>query len=126
MEPVAVPVWSLGDRLRKAREAAGFGQQEFAERTSLARATISAAENGRRVPSRANLRLWAVAAGVPYEWLVTGEAPAEVAEVAEDAEDADAPAEDAEDADARRRTVTAARRRHPALRPTRRRPLRAA
>lgn len=70
-----IPEWTIADRLRKARESAGFGQADFAARTSMARATISAAENGHRVPSKANMRLWALATGVPFEWIVNGETP---------------------------------------------------
>ena len=77
MTPGTVPQWTIADRLRKARESAGYGQAEFAQATSLARATISAAENGHRVPSRANVRLWALATGVPYEWIMTGETPSD-------------------------------------------------
>lgn len=73
--PGLVPEWTIADRLRKARESAGYGQVEFSQRTSMARGTISAAENGKRVPSRANIRLWAMATGVPFEWLVNGETP---------------------------------------------------
>lgn len=75
MSSGTVPQWTIADRLRKARESAGFGQVEFANATSMARATISAAERGHRVPSRANMRLWALATGVPFEWILTGETP---------------------------------------------------
>ncbi|WP_366938970.1 helix-turn-helix transcriptional regulator [uncultured Microbacterium sp.] len=70
-----VPQWTIADRLRKARESAGFEQRDFAARTSMSRATISAAENGHRVPSKANLKLWALATGVPYTWILNGETP---------------------------------------------------
>lgn len=75
LEPGRIPVWTIADRFRKARESAGFSASEFAQRTSMARGTISAAENGHRVPSRANMRLWALATGVPFEWLETGKTP---------------------------------------------------
>ena len=75
MEPGRIPEWTIADRLRKARESAGYGSKEFAEHTSMARATISAAENGHRVPSKANVRLWALATGVPFEWIMNGEVP---------------------------------------------------
>ncbi|WP_371512215.1 helix-turn-helix domain-containing protein [Microbacterium paraoxydans] len=70
-----IPEWTIADRLRKARESAGYEQREFAAMTSMARGTISAAENGHRVPSKANIRLWALATGVPFEWLLNGEEP---------------------------------------------------
>lgn len=73
--PGQIPEWTIADRLRKARESAGYGQTDFAAHTSMARATISAAENGHRVPSKANMRLWAMATGVPFEWIVNGETP---------------------------------------------------
>lgn len=64
-----VPAWTLADRLRKAREAAGLEQLDLARRTSISRATISAAENGHRVPTRGFVRLWAEACGVELAWL---------------------------------------------------------
>lgn len=70
-----IPQWTLSDRLRKAREHAGYEQREFAAVTSMSRGTISAAENGHRTPSKANLKLWALATGVPFTWLVNGETP---------------------------------------------------
>lgn len=75
LNPGVIPEWTLADRLRKAREAAGYGSRDFAAVTSISRGTISAAENGHSVPTRANMRLWALATGVPFEWLETGEAP---------------------------------------------------
>ena len=70
-----IPEWTIADRLRKARESAGYEQREFAAVTSMARGTISAAENGHRVPSQANIKLWALATGVPFAWLLNGETP---------------------------------------------------
>jgi len=67
-----VPEWTVADRLRKAREAAGMEQTQLAQVAGISRATISAAENGSR-PARATMRLWALATGVPLVWIETGE-----------------------------------------------------
>jgi transcriptional regulator with XRE-family HTH domain len=63
------PVWSLADRLRKAREEAGLEQGELAQLAGLSRATISAAENGHRRPAKATIAMWALATGVSRDWL---------------------------------------------------------
>lgn len=70
----SVPQWTVADRLRKARESAGLEQGELAELAGVSRATISAAENGHRSPSRATVRLWAMATGVPLGWIEQGDA----------------------------------------------------
>lgn len=69
----ARPTWSLADRLRKAREDAKLEQHELAQIAGISRATISAAENGHRVPSRASLAMWAMATGVSRAWLTGDE-----------------------------------------------------
>lgn len=71
---VPVPVWTLGDRLRKAREFAGLEQGELAERIGISRGTVSNYELGRwqRPPKRYILRDWAEECGVPFEWIVDG------------------------------------------------------
>ncbi len=66
------PVWTLADRLRKSREAAGLEQIDLADVAGISRATISAAERGKREPSRATLAMWAMATGVSRSWLVDG------------------------------------------------------
>lgn len=76
MEAGRVPQWSLGDRLRKARESAGLNQAELAERLGVARMTVSRSESGSTEPMRVVVRAWALATGVPLMWLETGEAPA--------------------------------------------------
>lgn len=70
------PVWSVADRLRKARESAGLDQRELAERAGISRQTVSNAERGAGHPQRATLRVWAMATGVPLEWLLEGDKPA--------------------------------------------------
>lgn len=72
-----IPQWTLGDRLRKAREHAGMEQGELAVRIGISRGTVSNYELGRgtRPPKVVVLRAWAYECGVPYEWLTAG-APA--------------------------------------------------
>lgn len=65
----------MRDRLRKAREQAGYTQVTFADATGLSRRTISSVESGEREPNRAALNLWQMATGVPRVWLETGESP---------------------------------------------------
>lgn len=69
----AVPDFELRHRLRLAREHAGLDQRQMHAATGLSRATISAAETGRAQPHPATVRLWAMACGVSYAWLVSGE-----------------------------------------------------
>lgn len=70
-----IPEWTLADRLRKAREMTGLGQIEFAEHSGISRASVVNYETGRRVPRAVYLSAWALATGVPVEWLETGKAP---------------------------------------------------
>lgn len=74
------PNWNLADRLRKAREIADLDQDALSAASGLSRATISAAENGHRVPSRASLAMWALATGVSRSWLTDDEPDPEPAE----------------------------------------------
>jgi transcriptional regulator with XRE-family HTH domain len=68
----SIPQWTLGDRLRKAREHAGMDQLELANRIGISRNTVSNYElgNGTRAPKVVVLRAWAHECGVPYEWVV--------------------------------------------------------
>ncbi|ATH95885.1 helix-turn-helix domain-containing protein [Dermabacter jinjuensis] len=68
-----IPQWSRGDRLRKAREVAGLDQATLAERIGSSRRTVSSAENGEREPRRAVVMAWAMATGVPFEWIENGD-----------------------------------------------------
>lgn len=71
-----IPAWTIGDRLRKALEEAGIGNQEMADYLEVSRNTIGAYIHDRtRIPGPA-LRLWAMRTGVPIEWLRTGEGEA--------------------------------------------------
>lgn len=69
-----IPAWTQGDRLRKAREEAGLSQGALAELIGVSRATVSNAEVGvgKKGPLKVTVRAWALATGVPAEWLETG------------------------------------------------------
>ena len=68
-------MFTIGDRLRKAREGLGLDRGQFAELTGISRGTIWNYETGKTKPRRTYLRLWAMATGVDLEWLRTGDAP---------------------------------------------------
>lgn len=71
-----VPEWTIGDRLRKARETADIGPTEMADRIGISRNSVANYEHGRTKPRTIVLNAWALATGVAREWLETGEAPA--------------------------------------------------
>lgn len=64
-----VPVWTLPDKLRKAREHAGLSQAQLEALTGISRRSIVSYEGGARAPRRPQLVAWAVACGVPLSWL---------------------------------------------------------
>lgn len=70
-----VPQWTLGDRLRKARLTTGLGIVEFAEKVGISRVTVRNAESDRTEPQMNTIKLWALATGVNYEWLLNGTTP---------------------------------------------------
>ena len=60
---------TLGNRLREAREAAGWTQAELAERIGVSRKTVNTVENGVFVPSTVVALKLARALGCPVEEL---------------------------------------------------------
>lgn len=62
-------------RCQVARESAGMSQTDLAEAIGGSRATVSNYERGLVNPRRVTLRMWAMATGVDFRWLETGEAP---------------------------------------------------
>jgi transcriptional regulator with XRE-family HTH domain len=73
-----VPVFTLGDRLRKARESTGMTQSDMANRLGIGRRSVSRYEDGIHTPKAMTVMAWAMATGVPYDWLATGQLPANV------------------------------------------------
>lgn len=59
--------------MRKAREDAGLDQGQLAELIGVSRNTVSGTERRTNNPRKHVVMAWAMATGVPYEWLVTGE-----------------------------------------------------
>lgn len=70
-----IPQWTVADRLRKARIAAGLEQAELARDIDVSRNTVHNYETEKVAPRRIVLRAWALRTGVPLEWIETGVAP---------------------------------------------------
>lgn len=69
------PVWTLGWRLKRALAEGGVGAAEMAEHLGYSKAQVSRYLNDHGEPPRRNIiRLWAMRCGVPYGWLLTGDA----------------------------------------------------
>lgn len=64
---------AVGERIRSARVARGFSQEELAEKVSLRGQTIHRYEKGRLTPSLQALVDLAQVCGVSMEWIATGE-----------------------------------------------------
>lgn len=64
-----------GDRLRKAREQAGYTQVSFAKKLGISRDTVRAYETwaGLTHPREQTLRDWSGVTGFSLHWLKTGE-----------------------------------------------------
>lgn len=63
---------SLGQRLRSAREAAGFPVEEAARRLGVLKSTWQAWEAGRKEPRANRLTMMAGVLGVAPSWLLSG------------------------------------------------------
>lgn len=66
------PTFTLGERLRKARQGKGLDQLELAMILGMARNTLSQYENDRNSPSFAVTVAWARACNVSLDWLAEG------------------------------------------------------
>lgn len=67
-----VPEWTIGDRLRKARQETGLDAQAFATNIGIARNTLRKYEAGDRLPPRPVLISWCVFSQVSMKWIETG------------------------------------------------------
>jgi len=70
-----VPNFEMRHRLQLAREFAGLGRGELADRMEISRNSVINAETGRTTPRKIVLNAWAMACGVPVTWILTGEQP---------------------------------------------------
>lgn len=70
-----IPEWTRGDRFRKAREDAGYTQQELALAMGVSRATVGNAELDDNTPLKITTKAWSEITGVPVEWLMDGTVP---------------------------------------------------
>lgn len=68
--PGLTPQWTLGDRLRKAREIAGLNQTQLADELEIARNSVGRYESGDYDPPRTVIIAWALRTGVDFEWLL--------------------------------------------------------
>jgi len=65
----------LYERLRRSLKLSGLSVTDLAAYLEVHRVTVGAWLNDRAQPGPANVRLWAMQTGVPYEWLKTGNYP---------------------------------------------------
>lgn len=63
------PEWTLGDRLRKAREHAALNQTQMADELEIARNSVGRYESGAYEPPRTVVIAWALRTGVDLDWL---------------------------------------------------------
>jgi transcriptional regulator with XRE-family HTH domain len=67
-----VPEFSFGDRLRKARELAGFDRTELGEALGIHRQTIARYEADQARPTSSVVVVWGLITQVDLSWIQTG------------------------------------------------------
>ena len=67
---VHIPAWTLGERIRKAREDCGLNQSALGERIGSNAGTITGWETDRHTPSLQMVELIAEETTVPLWWLL--------------------------------------------------------
>jgi transcriptional regulator with XRE-family HTH domain len=70
-----LPSWTVGDRLRKARESVGLSQAELAADIGISRRSVSSYEASTKPPRKVALLGWSMRTNVPLEWLLEGQIP---------------------------------------------------
>lgn len=70
----SVPDFTLGDRLRKAREIAHMEMQDLATEIDIHRQSVARYESGAAIPKRHVLLSWSMVTGVDLRWIITGSA----------------------------------------------------
>lgn len=70
-----VPVFTKGDRYRKARELTGLTVRDFAQKIGVSHGTVTNAEKDHRKVRPIVTNAWADVSGVPAKWLETGITP---------------------------------------------------
>lgn len=69
-----IPEFTAADRFRKAREKRKMNQRQWAEAIHVDKNTVTAYETGKtKRHVKAIAAAWAWEAGVPVEWILTGE-----------------------------------------------------
>lgn len=69
------PVWTLGERLAKARRDADLTQEELAAKMQLSTNTITNYETGATNPRLISLMAWSEFTNTDLDWLVDGDGP---------------------------------------------------
>lgn len=69
----AVPEWTLGDRLRKARTRVKANQDDIASKLRISTRSIANYESDTTQPSYLVVKEWAEVTGVDLNWLMNGE-----------------------------------------------------
>ena len=64
---------TLGEKIREARQACGFSQEEFAEKMSVSRSAVAKWETDKGVPDIDNLKALAALLNVSIDFLLDGE-----------------------------------------------------
>lgn len=67
------PIWTLGDRLAKARKMAGLSQQDMADRLFISRTSVNNWENDHNRPTARKVAAWAGVTGVDFVWITAGD-----------------------------------------------------